>query len=266
MLKYSNNLYNLVHNRCVAEKNGVEGVYTGKSRRTVTKFYILPSVVNILIAMVQQTAMGVVSPIIDSAQTVVPALFYAIVLLVVGYILGRITFAVVNRVLQHTRVDDYFEEEGHLELELSNLFAQLAKWVVYFVFLQQSAIVLENAGGIQQGALTSLLNRVVEWIPGVIGAVAVFLAGYGIAIYTKDRIVGAETLYADLVGKTIFFFVLYISISTALPLAGISAGLLNNILLVIVASVGLAFAIAAGWGLQEVFREEAKQYIEERDM
>ncbi|MFB6077110.1 MAG: hypothetical protein ABEK12_03200, partial [Candidatus Nanohaloarchaea archaeon] len=174
-------------------------------------------------------------PILAAMKDVLPSAFFATVLLVVGYIIGRITYAVIRRVLEHTKVDEYFEEQGHLELELSSLFAELAKWIVYFAFLQQAAIIL----GV--GALTQLVDRVVAWIPGVIGAVAVFLAGYGIAIYTKDQIVGSETIYADLLGKTIFFFVLYIAVSTALPLAGIGAQLLNNILLVLVASAGLAF-------------------------
>lgn len=197
-------------------------------------------------------------PILEATRDFLPSLFFATVLLVVGYILGRITYSVIQRILEHTQVDEYFQEEGHLELQLSDLFAELAKWIVYFAFLQQAAIVLGVA------ALTSLVDRIVAWIPGVIGAIAVFLAGYGIAIYTKDQIVGSETIYADLLGKTIFFFVLYIAVSTALPLAGIGAQLLNNILLILVASAGLAFAIAAGWGLKDVFQEEAERYVKER--
>lgn len=186
-------------------------------------------------------------------------LLFASVTLVVGYMAGRIVYSIIDRFLEHTQVDTYFEEEGHLELELSSLFAELGKWLVYFIALLGAADILEVE------AFTQLLNRLVQWIPGVIGAIAVFLAGYGIAMYTKDHIVGSETLYADLLGKMIFFFVLYIAIATALPLAGIEAQLLNQILLVIVASVGLAFAIAAGWGLKDVFQEEAQKYIEERE-
>ncbi len=207
--------------------------------------------------MVQTAVTAAFAPIWDATQQFLPKLFFAVVLLIVGYILGRVTFSAILRLLEHTRVDEYFEEEGHLELQLSELFAELGKWIVYFAFLQQAALILEVS------AFKSLIEDIVSWIPGVIGAIAVFLAGYGIAIYTKDHIVGSETFYADLLGKTIFFFVLYIAVSTALPLAGIGAELLNNILLIIVASVGLAFAIAAGWGLKDVFRQEAEKYMEE---
>lgn len=207
--------------------------------------------------MVQTAAMAAFQPILDSTRAFLPSLFFAAVVLVVGYIIGRVTYAVVNRVLDHTEVDEYFEEEGHLKLELSELFADLTKWIVYFAFLWQAGQVL----GVE--AINRMLEALVNYIPGVIGAIAVFLAGYGIAIYTKDKIVGSETLYADLVGKVIFFFVLYIAFATALELARIPTQLLNNILLIMIASGGLAFAIAAGWGLKSVFQEEAERYIEE---
>lgn len=206
--------------------------------------------------MAQTAIMAAFQPIIEATRQYLPSVFFATILLVIGYIIGRIVYALVQRVFEHTQVDEYFEEQGHLELELTNLFAELGKWIVYFAFLSAATSVL----GIP--ALSDMVNRLVSFLPGVIGAVAVFLAGYGIAIYTKDQVVGSETIYADLVGKTIFFFVLYIAVSTALPLAGIQAGLLNNILLILVASVGLAFAIAAGWGLKDVFQEEAEHWIE----
>lgn len=186
-------------------------------------------------------------------------LFFATVILVIGYIAGRIVYAVINRVLEDTNVDDYFAEQSHLELDLSNLFAELAKWLVFFASLFLAADVLGSE------ALTQLLQDLVAWIPDVIAAVAIFLAGYGIAVYTKDNIVGTETLYADLLGKLIFFSVLLIALSTALEQAGVSATLMNNIILVVVASIGLAFSIAIGWGLKDVVREEARRYVEDQD-
>lgn len=214
--------------------------------------------------MVQAT-MGALQPFIDQAWNFTINLFFAAVLLIVGYIAGRIIYSIIDRILDHTHVDEYFAEEGHLELELSNLFAEMAKWIVYIVALQASVSLLAESGVHGIGVIQGHLNDIVAWIPGVIGAVAVFLAGYGIAIYTKDHIVGSETLYADLLGKMIFFFVIYIATAMALDIPqGIDAELLNNILLIIVGSVGLAFAIAAGWGLKDVFQEEARRYLDEQ--
>ncbi len=213
----------------------------------------------VLVSMARLMERGALDSIVDTTAQFLPDLFVATVIRVIGYIAGRIVYAVINRVLEDTNVDDYFAEQGHLELELSNLFAELAKWLVFFASLFLAADVL----GVE--ALTELLQDLVAWIPDVIAAVAIFLAGYGIAVYTKDNVVGTETLYADLLGKLIFFSVLLIALSTALEQAGVSATLMNNIILLLVASIGLAFAIAFGWGLKDVVREEAQRYMDEQD-
>lgn len=202
---------------------------------------------------------GALDSIVDETAQFLPDLFFATVILVIGYIAGRIVYAVIDRVLEDTNVDSYFAQQSHLELELSSLFAELAKWLTYLASLWLAADVL----GVD--ALTEMLRDLVNWLPDVIAAVAIFIAGYGIAVYTKDNIVGAETLYADLLGKLIFFSVLLIALSTALEQAGVEATLMNNIILVIVASSGLAFAIAAGWGLKDVVEEEARRYIDGRE-
>ncbi|MCJ7450123.1 MAG: hypothetical protein MUP58_00060 [Candidatus Nanohaloarchaeota archaeon QJJ-9] len=196
-------------------------------------------------------------PVLEGAQQYIPNIVYALIVLVIGYIIGRIVFSVAKKFFKHTKVDDYFEEEGHLELKLSDLFPVVFKWAVYLVTLQVSAEFL----GVQ--AVIDILQKIIGWIPGVIGAIAVFLTGYGIAIYTKDRIIGSETLYSDILGKLVFFFVIYISVSTAMPLVGIGSDLLNNILLILVGAVSFAFAIAAGLGLRDVFEEQARKYVEE---
>lgn len=207
--------------------------------------------------MVETVLQTVFQPVGDALRQFAPSIFFAAVVLVVGYILGRITSSVVERLLDHTNVDRYFEEQGHLEIVLTDLFADLAKWVVYFVFIWQAGKIL----GVE--AVNRVLEELVTYIPSVIGAIAVFIAGYGIAVYTKDEIVGSETLYSDILGKIIFLFVIYIAFATALDMARIPTSLLNNILLILVASAGLAFAIAVGWGLKDIVRQEVERYLEE---
>ncbi len=210
-------------------------------------------------SMVDPVEYGALESIMDDVAQFLPDLFFATVILVIGFIVANIAYAIINRVLEDTNVDSYFVNQSHLELELSNLFAELAKWFVYFASFWIAADVL----GVD--ALTDLLRELIDWIPSAILAVVILFAGYGIAVYTKDNIVGAETLYADLLGKLIFLSVILIALSTALEQAGVEATLMNNIILVLVASAGLAFAIAVGWGLKDVVHEEAKRYVENRD-
>lgn len=205
--------------------------------------------------------MGIVSaltPLWTQTKNFLPNFVAALVILVIGYIIGRVVGYVVKEVLDRTNVDDYLEEQGDLKFELSAIFSTIGKWIIYLVFIQQAAMSLEVP------AITQIVGKVVTWIPGLVGAVVVFLAGYGIAIYSKKQIIGSETLYSNILGKVVFFFVIYVAVATALPLVGIQAELLNNILLIIMGSVGAGFAIASGLGLKDIFHEEAERYIEEK--
>lgn len=211
--------------------------------------------------MINMANMGIVSslaPLWTQTKLFIPNLVAAIIILVVGYVIGRIVAYVVREILERTNVDDYFEEQGDLKFELSSMFSVISKWIIYLLFINQAAVAL------QVSAITSMVERIVTWLPGLVGAIAVFLAGYGIAIYAKKQVIGSETLYANILGKVVFFFVLYIAVATALPVVGIKADLINQILLIIMGSVGAGFAIASGLGLKDLFEEEARRYIEEK--
>ena len=211
--------------------------------------------------MINMANMGIVSslaPLWTQTKLFIPNLVAAIIILVVGYVIGRVVAYVVREILDRTNVDQYFEEQGDLKFELSSMFSVIAKWIVYLLFINQAAVAL------QVSAITSMVERIVGWLPGLVGAISVFLAGYGIAIYAKKQIIGSETLYANILGKVVFFFVLYVAVATALPIVGIKADLINQILLIIMGSVGAGFAIASGLGLKDLFEEEARRYIEKK--
>ena len=64
--------------------------------------------------------------------------------------------------------------------------------------------------------------------------------------------------YAHLMSRVFFFMIIYIAIALALPKVGLDAGLVNSILLIIVASIGFGFAIALGLGLKDTISEVAR--------
>ena len=69
-----------------------------------------------------------------------------------------------------------------------------------------------------------------------------------------------KEIYASLVSKVLFFFIIYVAIALALPILGIPATLVNNILLVIIGSVGIGIAIALGLGLKDAVAIISKKY------
>ncbi len=183
-----------------------------------------------------------------------PALVYAVIVLVIGYVIGRVVGAVVEKMLIRVNVDKYVTEHEHLAINLSSVFSIIAKWWIYFITIQAAANILEIP------AIINIVQSIVEFIPGVIGATLVLVVSYGLAIYAKESILGSRDLYSNIVGKILFFLIIYIGIATSLPLLGVDPFLINSILLLIVGAISIGVAIALGFGLKDVVAENARDY------
>ena len=183
-----------------------------------------------------------------------PALVYAVIVLIIGYVIGRVVGAVVEKTLIRVNVDKYVTEHEHLAIHLSSVFSIIAKWWIYFITIQAFANILEIP------AIISIVQSIVDFIPGVVGATMVLVVSYGLAIYAKENILGSRELYSNIVGKILFFLIIYIGIATSLPLLGVDPFLINSILLIIVGSLSVGMAIAIGFGLKDVVAENAREY------
>ncbi len=183
-----------------------------------------------------------------------PAMVYAVIVLIIGYIIGRIVGAVVEKALIRMNVDKYVVEHKHMAMNISAVIALVVKWWIYFVTIQAFANILEIP------AIISIVQSVIDFIPGIIGAIVVLVVSYAIAIYAKENVLGSRDLYSNIVGKIIFFLIIYIGIATALPLLGVDPFLINSILLLIVGALSVGLAIAMGFGLKDVIAESARDY------
>ena len=197
------------------------------------------------------------SALISLYQSIVvgfPSLVYAIIILAIGYIIGRLVGVVTEKALIRLHIDEYVTEHEHLSLRLSSVFGVVAKWSVYLVTLQVFA------GVLQVPVIIGIVGSVVEFIPRVVGAIVVLVVSYAVAIYAKEEILGSKELYSSIVGKILFFLVVYIGIATALPLLGVDPFLINSIMLLLVGAFSIGMAIALGWGLKDVVAETARSY------
>ena len=183
-----------------------------------------------------------------------PSLVYSLIILVIGYIIGRLAGIVVEKAMIRLHIDEYVTEHEHLTLKLSSVFGVIAKWSVYLITLQVFAGVLEVP------VIMGIVGSVVEFIPKVMGAIVVLVVSYAVAIYAKEDILGSKELYSNIVGKILFFLIVYIGIATALPLLGVDPFLINSILLLIVGAFSIGVAIALGWGLKDVVADTAQAY------
>lgn len=201
--------------------------------------------------------MSVLNVFLNSVILFLPNLAAAIVLLLIGWIVGAIIGRITREILRRLKVDQFLFK-GKALVKLSDVFPVLFEWIIYLVFIQSAVQILGVV------ALVQFVDKVINFIPGLLGAAIVIIVGYALAEYIRKVLSKSKVLYSDLVGSIIFWLVLYVAIATALPLVGIDATLINNILLIIVGSFGLGLAIAIGLGLKDTIAEIAKKQLKKR--
>ncbi len=181
-----------------------------------------------------------------------PNLVGALILLAIGYLVGKGIGIVIEKFCVTVKVDKYVKCKG---FKLSNLFKIAGEWIIYLVFIQSAVQFL----GII--TLAVFVNKIVYFIPMAVGAAIIVVVGYILGSFFEEQIRKSEGIYKNLVGRIVNFFTVYVAIALALPFLGINPSLVNNILLIIIASAGLGFAIAIGLGLKDVVAKEADKYI-----
>jgi uncharacterized membrane protein len=188
------------------------------------------------------------------AAVFAPKIAVAVVLLLIGWIVGWVVSVVSRKVLDLVKIDSYVQHDGKNHFLLSKIIPIPLVWFVYLAFVQAAVQALGIA------SLVEVVGTIMNFIPGLVGAILVIVAGYAIGEYIRRQIEAVKVMYSDIVGRGVFFLTLYIAVATALPLVQIDATLINNILLVIIGSVGAGFAIAIGLGLKDEVASVAKTY------
>jgi len=200
---------------------------------------------------------GILANLTDSAVAFIPNVVSAVILLAIGLVLGKVFGRVVKEVLDKVKLDYYVTETEKPVISMSGLFAVVIRWWIYLAFI--TAALSENVLGIP--ALASWIGGVTDFVPNIIGAAVIVVVGYILAEFIRGQMKKTGKIYASVVAKILFFFIIYVSIALALPILGISAVLVNNILIIIVASVGLGVAIALGLGLKDAVADLSKRWV-----
>ncbi len=192
----------------------------------------------------------------NSTIEFLPNLTGALVILVIGYALGKLLGRIVREILTKLRVDEFFSEEKYFNVKPTHIGALITRWTIYLVFIKQATEILEVQ------AISDFVTGAYSFILQVVAAVVTILIGYGLGAYLKDKIITSKTIYSDITGKLVFGIVLYLSVAIGLKfIKGVNTQILDYILLVILGSVGVGVAVALGFGLKDVVAEMAREWL-----
>jgi len=194
-----------------------------------------------------------------------PTLLVAIVIAVVGWIIGAIFFRLVENLIKFAKVDnalkatgfDKIVEKAGFRLNSGYFLGKLVEWFFIIVFLVAAFDVLE----LKQ--VTAFLSDVVlGYLPQVMVAVLIILIAAIVAEVMQKVVVGAAKAAGmksvNFVGNITKWAIWIFAILAAIMQLGIAVSFINTLFTGIVIAVSLALGLAFGLGGQDA----AAKYIE----
>ena len=188
----------------------------------------------------------------------IPNLFVALILGLLGFVVAKLLDTLISKLLAKRGLDRLMAGTGltklmarvGIQVSVSTLIGKIIYWFVLLIFLVSAAESL----GLQRVSAT--LDVLALYLPKVFGAALVLLAGVLLAQLVSSLVRGAAEGvgldYSAGLGRIAQGLVIIISISVAIGQLEVKTELLNNVIAIVLISVGLAVALALGLGSREI--------------
>ena len=187
-----------------------------------------------------------------------PSILVAVIVFVLGLVVGAILYRVVVQVIKVLRIDDALKAAGlesvardaGFNLDIGRFLGTLVKWFVVIVFLVAALDVL----GLNR--VTIFLQQVVLlYLPQVVVAVLILILAAIVAEVAKKlvassaRASGAHT--ANLAGSIAKWAIWLFAVLAALSQLNVAAEFMQTLFTGLVVALALAFGLAFGLGGKE---------------
>ena len=222
---------------------GAEAEKSVPVENTISKgvFYLL--MVFVLVAFFQALQLTAITEplnnLLDTIFGYLPCLFGAGILLLIAWMLATVLRRVMLGILQGAKLDERISGQAETKaksIPLSKTLSDVVYWVVFLLFLPGILDALRLQGQLEP--IKTLLNRVFEFVPNILGAGLIILIGWFIARLVRQVVTnllvaaGLDRLsdrmgLADTLGEMklsgLIGLVLYILILIPVIIAGLNA-------------------------------------------
>jgi Conserved TM helix len=172
----------------------------------------------------------------------------------IGWMIAAGVGKIIARILKQINFDSLFEKSGwktaleaaEIKVNPSEFIGAVIKWILVIVFLQ---IFVEILG---LGAFAIFLTNVLEWLPNVIVAAAIFVVSIIVADILEKVIKASvrklEIKYSNLLGAIVRGSIYTFAILAILLQLGVAESIINSVIMGFVGMFALAFGLAFGLG------------------
>ncbi len=210
-------------------------------------------------AILEETGQALINPLVslwDSFVSIIPGLVGALIVLIIGYIVGWAFGLLTKKVLQKVQLDKIVVEKTNLQksagkFKLSNVLGLVVKWYIFVLFLTPAASLVNLE------ALSDFLVQASLWIPNLIAAVLVAVVGFIAADYVASKVKEMKAKSSKLIAYAAKIIIVIFTLIIALNQLGIDVSVAESSFLIILAGIMLTMAIGFGLAL----KDEAKPVI-----
>ncbi|HET8632321.1 MAG TPA: mechanosensitive ion channel [Thermomicrobiales bacterium] len=187
----------------------------------------------------------------------IPRLVGAIVLLLIGWLVGRLVGALVTKALRLIHFDQVVDRAGAasflrnagVRLDPAGVIGALAKWFIYIIFWQAAVSTL----GFPE--VTQILNEIIAFLPRIILAIVILLVGALAANLLANLVRGAlgaaRFRDANVLANVARWAVLAFAVVAALSQVEIAPAIVNTLWSAAIGGTALALALAFGLGARD---------------
>jgi len=193
-----------------------------------------------------------------------PNIIGAIIILVLGWIVGMIVAMLIDRLFRLVGLQALFEKakvedilkKANSTMDATALLSSLVKWIIYLIAF------ISAANAMKLTAVADFLNSVLAYVPQVIVAAAILLIGLVLANFlaavVKGSIQTANLGFADTSSLIVRWSVVIFSFMAALAQLGIAENMINTLFIGFVGFVAIGGGLAFGLG----GKDAAAEFIE----
>jgi len=188
----------------------------------------------------------------------VPMFVGFLVIVLVGWLVAVVLKKVIVKVLIFLKLDtlsgkinlSQILEKGGIRYTLSEIIGIILYWLIIFVAIATAI----NALGLT--SVSAIMDRIILYVPNIIIAIFILILGLFLSSFLSSVVVAmslnAGISHANILGKIVSTIIIVFSVMISLEQLNIAAAIINAVITIILASIGLAFAIAFGLGSKDV--------------
>ena len=193
--------------------------------------------------------------------TFLPDLIVAIIFLLVGWVVSSIIKTFLNKSLIKIGFNTFLDKLGLdvllQKMDVNITGSQMVASIISTFFLLIFLLAALDIVGLT--VLSGLIDTLVLFLPKFLASLAVLVCGFFVAqiVFNGVKIASKNTGvdYGRSVAEVCRGIIIVITVSLSITQLDIDVSLLNNIMTVVIASVGLAAAISLGIGTKSMAQE-----------